>query len=192
MTFFRVDYYFPWQIFLASGCIWDTLVSHFIPVFIYQRNTRGGKARDSQEGTSNHIKKCLLNKKWNAKFLIFNEKSYCPEDVMMWNAVEQFKSIKSNKKRVDLFQTIVRTYILIESPLELNIARSTNGIPDILSTFELLLTMNDSTASTSVILPSIFDEIQLACEHNMLDSFFRFHIQYRQDLESELGIKFDG
>ena len=106
---------------------------------------------------------------------------------MMWNAIEQFKMIKSNKKRVELFRTIVKTYVILGAPLELNIARSTNGIPEII---EIYNSMN-GTNLESIISISIFNEIQQVCEHNMLDSFYRFHSEFGKELEKELSIKMD-
>ncbi|EFC35782.1 predicted protein [Naegleria gruberi] len=151
--------------------------------------------------SESNIRKILLNEKWNDLFLKFSEKCFACEDVMMWNAIEKFKAIKSEKQRRELFYNICNTYIRLGAPLELNISRKDFGIPEIMKTFEALResAIRGSSGSPSgtdspkkrtifAITSEMFDRIQTACEHNMLDNYTRFQASYEKQLEKELGV----
>lgn len=97
---FRVDYFVPVaQMTVQIACILDNITTTILPVMYQQIE----KKKDSQTNLTlenddgNRIRKILLNSKWNSLFLQFSEKSFSSEDIMMWNAVEQFKkSIQKN------------------------------------------------------------------------------------------------
>ncbi|EFC43219.1 predicted protein [Naegleria gruberi] len=221
-----IDYYFPWTITILIGNMWDTLISFTYPVFFLQRfksdkkqHTESTPSVDSKlqhsKPSESSIRKILLNEKWNNLFLKFSEKCFACEDVMMWNAIEKFKTIKSEKQRRELFYNICNTYIRIGAPLELNISRKDFGIPEIEKIFKSLkdstinfaskngnvspspkLNISPKQTSTNpqdmsflfAITPEIFDRIQTACEHNMLDNYTRFQASYEKQLEKELSI----
>ncbi|EFC35575.1 predicted protein [Naegleria gruberi] len=206
--------------------MWDTLISFTYPVFFLQRfksdkkqQTESTPSVDSKlqhsKPSESSIRKILLNEKWNNLFLKFSEKCFACEDVMMWNAIEKFKTIKSEKQRRELFYNICNTYIRIGAPLELNISRKDFGIPEIEKIFKSLkdstinfaskngnvspspkLNISPKQTSTNpqdmsflfAITPEIFDRIQTACEHNMLDNYTRFQASYEKQLEKELSI----
>lgn len=120
---------------------------------------------------------------WNEKFLKFNEKSFCVEDIMMWNAIQNYKSLKTAKSRHHQYCKIVSTFILVGSPLEINIARSQFGIPEIISNYETIKPMTTDFKRCKLSV-AVFDPVQVAVEHNMLDSFFRFNtIHYKETFE---------
>ncbi|EFC36142.1 predicted protein [Naegleria gruberi] len=194
--------------------MWDTFVSFTYPVFILQRFKSEPKTDNSETtqksnsiqlsetmNSESNIRKILLNEKWNDLFLKFSEKCFACEDVMMWNAIEKFKAIKSEKQRRELFYNICNTYIRLGAPLELNISRKDFGIPEIMKTFEALResAIRGSSGSPSgtdspkkrtifAITSEMFDRIQTACEHNMLDNYTRFQASYEKQLEKELGV----
>ena len=116
-------------------------------------------------------------------FVQFSERSYCPEDVMFWNAIEQFKSVKSESSRQEIFFKIVKTYLLVGSPLELNIARKDFNLPSILDMYENVMRQWPALSFTLTI--GMFEELQIAAEHNMLDNFARFQ-QVNQKMMDEL------
>ncbi|KAF0982184.1 hypothetical protein FDP41_012045 [Naegleria fowleri] len=95
-----VDYFVPVaQMTVQIACILDNITTTILPVMYQQIE----KKKDSQTNLTlenddgNRIRKILLNSKWNSLFLQFSEKSFSSEDIMMWNAVEQFKkSIQKN------------------------------------------------------------------------------------------------
>ncbi|EFC43220.1 predicted protein [Naegleria gruberi] len=203
--------------------MWDTLISFSYPVFVLQRfksNKSEGNSIEPALSTNpsvssvnisgeSSIRKILLNEKWNNLFLKFAEKSFSCEDVMMWNAIEKFKAIKSEKQRRELFYNICNTYIRIGAPLELNISRKDFGIPEIMDIYHALKESNINFASKNgnvspkvsnnnakvdpnnllfSITSEIFNKIQTACEHNMLDNYTRFQASYEKQLEKELDI----
>ena len=110
-------------------------------------------------------------------FLQFSERSYCPEDIMFWNAIEQFKSVKSESSRQEIFFKVVKTYLLIGAPLELNIARKDFNLPSILDMYENV--MRQWPALSFTLTQDMFAELQTAAERNMLDNFARFQQDYQ-------------
>ena len=174
-----------------------------VPVFFYQKATIDN--RYSQSSRTNILVKCLFNKKWNDEFLLFSEKSYCPENLMCWNAVEQFKRAPEKLRR-KLIKVIMETYLIEGSPLELNIQRNLfNNFEDISAITDSIKRQENEmkrlVAENNIVVgtikkrrsmkmisiqPNILDRVQKQCEVNMVDCFDRFYIQYWQDMCKDL------
>lgn len=112
---------------------------------------------------------------------------------MAWNSIQQFKSIKNQKQRIVQFCKIIETYLLEKSPLELNVARNKIGVSEIIEIYQVIKKSIQETNSVAKnrkgIHADVFDKIQVACENNMLDSFYRFHTVFRKDLDEFLRKK---
>ncbi|EFC46059.1 predicted protein [Naegleria gruberi] len=189
------------------------IISCTIPVFFLQQVDNSNSKNNIKEIGDADLHKCLKNQKWNGLFLKYSEQCFACEDIMFWNAVEQFKSVTAERLKRELFYNIYRTYIRIGAPLELNIARREFGIPEIESQFNVLCkqvsyhheTLSvvgksnnnnnnnnhqmgmsksryvDLSSSENISVRSdIFDQVQLGCEHNMRDNFYRFNLTHSE------------
>ncbi|EFC38356.1 predicted protein [Naegleria gruberi] len=207
-----VDYFFPTVAFILLACVIDTFVSCTIPVFFYQRSKNSKVANTRQVSTSNMLSKILFDKKWNEEFLIFSEKSYCPENLMCWNSIEIFRESSEKLRRKHII-SILETYLLEGSPLELNVQRQIfNNFENITSIvrsikaqeaeLKRLAEENNKVVGTAVValqrrksmkiiqIPTnLFDSIQKHCEINMADCFDRFYVQHWQKLCMELDVE---
>lgn len=114
---------------------------------------------------------------------------------MFWNAVEQFKSISSERVKQELFFKITKTYIVIGSCLELNVPRKDYNIPNIMSLYGTYRKNRAShTPATPtkfidnfLVPPDVFSALQVASEQNMVDTFSRFYLEYAKEMENELS-----
>jgi len=187
---------------MLIGFIGDSFISCTLPVFFFQRV----KTNDTEQSTPNNsqlqeldknesdIRKCLRNKKCNSMFLHHAERSYCPEDIMFWNAVEQFKSVSTEKSRQEIFFKIVKTYLVVGAPLELNVARKDFNLPEIISMYEKVKKdRGDSLQTPKELIQNLsvrsdlFNALQTAAENNMVDNFVRFQQQYAKIIMNELA-----
>ncbi|KAG2373559.1 hypothetical protein C9374_012022 [Naegleria lovaniensis] len=202
-----VDYFVPVAPSTVQiACMLDVVFTLILPLY-YQTTEKKKELTTISTNISSpnvnqdsHIRKILTHSKWNSRFLQFSEKSFSSEDIMMWNAVEQFKKVShSDQLRTELFLKICDTYLKIGSPLELNIPRKEFGVPEIMQLYHSLTsktsskegittTVATSTTTTNqneIISCSIFDRVQSCCEHNMLDNYTRFELVYEKQLRDE-------
>ena len=164
-----MDYYFPIQLLMVYALIGEGIITCTIPIFFYGRKSNTPSI--SQEEEDNIMKKCLKNPKTNKEFLDFTQRCYCPEDVTFWNAVEQYK-VTPARNRPQLFVNMVRTYLVVGAPLELNVRRTAYNIPGIMSVYEGI--MDNKEEALMEVKEDIFSELQGGAEHNMVDVFSRF------------------
>ncbi|KAG2374150.1 hypothetical protein C9374_010987 [Naegleria lovaniensis] len=113
------------------------------------------------------IEKILKNKKTFEMLLEFAKRSYCPESVLCYKDIEQFKSkmtSQKNRNKIGLF--IVRTYCMPHSPAQLN-------LPSNFMT-QVKLWLEKLEYNNGIVESTMFDSLQQHCLNDLIDVFERW------------------
>ncbi|EFC41756.1 G protein signaling regulator [Naegleria gruberi] len=113
------------------------------------------------------LEESLINPQYRKVFKLFAAKIYAIESLLFWEHATAYQKLKTLKKRRQLAQYIIDTYLNSDSMLEINISSAMKK--RVLSTFE-----------KEGAIPELFDDVKVSMEGDAIkDSFLRF-------VESEL------
>ncbi|EFC40015.1 predicted protein [Naegleria gruberi] len=170
---FFTDYIVPYGFAALLYPILEILISVILPVIYAIRQDRKSITHEG-----NQMEILLRNRETFWLILDYARRSYCPENILAYKDIENFKKIsKKNRKQVAL--KIINTYLVHDSPLELN-------IPNASTRYHEINTFLTGLVDDNVPL-DLFDDIKLACLTNMTDIFERLkssNLEFKQKVES--------
>lgn len=164
---FLVDGVVPYGIVFVVPPLVETIITGIIPALrTFTFKKRKSKAVDCRDDALALI---LSDKLMRKKFLEFSKACFSPEALLLWNEIEKFKTEKSRNKRIQIYEHIVDTFLLDNSPMELNLPKETRH--DYIQYFEQHKL--DKTTQESFDQECL-EPLRKSCEQNMVDLYTRF------------------
>ena len=161
-----LDYFVPYVMVLNVHLLLEILICVTLPI-IYAIVGGLKKMRNSNSSSE----KLLKNKKAFSIILDFARRSYCPEGILCWSAIQTYKKTRKEKRKKVALE-IVSIYLDPDSPFEINIPRSEVTKKEILEKLE-----NPKTLTSS-----LFDSVESNCLLDLKDILDRLHDPYIESL----------
>ncbi|KAL0483857.1 regulator of G-protein signaling [Acrasis kona] len=137
---------------------------------------------DQKEDAAPYIEdNILVTLEYDVTRKLFKEyamKSFCVEDLICWEDIQLYKSLSSNRKRIEKAQEIIDRYLVENSPAELNLSNPIDILNDLRASIER---MESSENDEEVHLhDEIFMKLEGCILSNMNDVYLRFVSHQRE------------
>ncbi len=174
------DYFIPYGTVFIAVPIMEALFSGCIPACISLKpkvsDRLKNKSRQSVETKLDGVRLALQHHKLRVDFVNFAQRSFCPEFVLCWQEISKYQKAKTIRKRMEIYEHIVKTFLENGSPLELNLPQETRMEYVEYFKAEMLRNPTDKKNGTEVefFVPTKLDELKGKCEFNLIDIYQRF------------------
>jgi hypothetical protein len=158
-TVFSGAFFFSFEIFILLIPWYSILVSIKRKIYIHWTNTGIGKS---------DLEKCLKSEKLNEEFKKFATKEWSVENVYFMEDLNHLKQSNSQKEIKRKSRDLIETYILEDSPLEINISRNVRK--------EIIHSIQNSEFQTD-----LFQKVENEVFLNLQDTFDRFKMTSKYD-----------